>query len=560
METSRRKILEGSQYDRLFPTAIGKTDTVLKNAGVDDTVKFIPDVVRDTAFHTAGLARMLKRATLDQTCGAIWDFVYRHIQYRKDADGYEQIRSPARTWRDRKSGVDCDCYSVFISSLLTNLGISHKLRITKYHRPYFQHIYPVVPLPNGGSIIIDCVTNKYNFEVPYSEKQDYSMDLQYLSGFEERGADIVFGDLGRARKKKATATIQPADQNAVPGSGASKKKKGFFKKLVSTVNKVNPATLLLRNGVLAAMKLNMFQVASRLKWSYISPNDAAKRKILPDKYQKLVAVRQKLENIFYGAGGKPDNLRKAILKGKGNKDKSVAVFGLGYLPSDAGIEFMGIDTPLPQLLGPDIWHSENVDGMEGFEGFGELGEPATGTAIAAATAAVAAIAKIIKSIGNIFQGNAKGSEDFSDATTAAADNEIATTPGSNGGNTALPAATDSQTVTSNSIVPSSNQLIADPDTTTVPGGFWQNNKKWLLPVGIGIGGITILALGMRMMGHHTTSTPPHQPKKKPADGLSGHTPRKRSKGKPRRKPASKKRGKAGKARKQDKLKYPVMIV
>ena len=33
-------------------------------------------------------------------------------------------------------------------------------------------------------IIIDCVTEKFDYEVPFSEKKDYPMDLQYLNGFD----------------------------------------------------------------------------------------------------------------------------------------------------------------------------------------------------------------------------------------------------------------------------------------------------------------------------------------------------------------------------------------
>ena len=104
------------------------------------------------------------------------------------------------------------------------------------------------------------------------------------------------------------------------------------------------------------MKLNLFKVASKLRWSFISLNTAKKLGIDEAKWRKLVGVRQKLDNIFAGAGGHPKNLRKAILKGKANKDKKVAVFGLGFLPEDDGIEYMTTSTPLPQLLGHDIYH------------------------------------------------------------------------------------------------------------------------------------------------------------------------------------------------------------
>ncbi|MBS1633223.1 MAG: hypothetical protein JST10_11700, partial [Bacteroidetes bacterium] len=130
----RRNIQSGEQYDHLFPSADGTNTTIRHQANVSHTVAFIPKVVHQTLYQTEKISRLLRGSSLEETCSNIWHFVYRHINYKKDEEGYEQIRSPARSWHDRKKGVDCDCYSVFISSILTNLGIDHKLRITKYHR------------------------------------------------------------------------------------------------------------------------------------------------------------------------------------------------------------------------------------------------------------------------------------------------------------------------------------------------------------------------------------------------------------------------------------------
>lgn len=199
MEAARkRNIRSGEEYNQFFPKAEGAISTIRKNANVTHTVAFIPKVVNETLHHTKALSNKLKGKTTYETCSNIWDFVYQHIAYKKDQEGYEQIRSPSRVWHDRKQGVDCDCYSVFISSILTNLHIPHILRITKYHRDYFQHIYPVVPF-NGKNISIDCVTDQFNYEVPYSEKKDYPMDLQYLNGFDS--GDM--GELGKLFGKKA---------------------------------------------------------------------------------------------------------------------------------------------------------------------------------------------------------------------------------------------------------------------------------------------------------------------------------------------------------------------
>src|SRR6478672_2612769 len=128
------RVRSGREYDHLFPRAILAIDIKKESASEDDTLKFIPIVVKDTIQHTQKIAQLLKADTVYQTCQNIWQFIYDHIAYRKDEDGKEQIRSPARTWHDRLKGVDCDCYTTFISSILSNLGIKHLLRITKYKK------------------------------------------------------------------------------------------------------------------------------------------------------------------------------------------------------------------------------------------------------------------------------------------------------------------------------------------------------------------------------------------------------------------------------------------
>ena len=174
----RRNIAPGYAFDKLFPKSV-KQDKVIRPEGkarLHHTINLIKQIVRDTKGDTALLAKTLKGDTLKDTCVNIWNFVYKHIQYTRDKVGVEQVRRPSRTWADRKTGVDCDCYTVFISCILSNLNIPHEVRITKYGgKPYFQHIYPIVP--NGtGYFTLDCVTDQFNYEVPYSEARDFDMD------------------------------------------------------------------------------------------------------------------------------------------------------------------------------------------------------------------------------------------------------------------------------------------------------------------------------------------------------------------------------------------------
>ena len=583
MESNRkRNIQSGERYTHLFPEANNATDTIRKDANVYHTVAFIPKVVNETLEHTKKIAQLLKANTTYETCNNVWDFVYRHIAYKKDAEGYEQIRSPARAWHDRFKGVDCDCYSVFISSILSNLKIPHTLRITKYQRDYFQHIYPIVPTGNSY-ITIDCVTDKFNYEVPFSEKKDYPMDLQYLNGFDNNPAlyadpneQHLMGsgmeELGKIFSKRfATNRNMPIRKSPPKMTGKQRRKakrdkadaegkpRGF-KKFLYKFNRFNPLTIALRNGVLASMKLNIKNVAGRLRWSYLTPEQAQQKGIALARYQQLVNTRKKLESIFYKAGGKPENLRKAMLKGKGNKDRAVkGLNGLdGFDGTDNAVLYMNEYTPLNQLLGVEIYHSENIEGMEDLAGFGELGEPLTLASIAAASKVISAIAAKLKGIGNIFQNKSKQSEDFDEERNEQAENEPLPKPSKSApelpeatqppsayreegeeaprpsGNRQLPYNhTPNRTAPySNSspavrndngggeeapppeqVAPVAKEAVAEEPKgeDDKPTGFWDKNKQWLKPVAIGVGGISLIALGVHLLkgnGSKGTATKP----------------------------------------------------
>jgi hypothetical protein len=180
----KRNIKSGKQFGHFFPRANGSNQVILQNAHLWDTMDLIPKVVGGTLAQTFEISRHLYDKDQYTCCRKIWQFVYDHIDYYKDEPGAEQVRSPARAWADRFEGVDCDCYSVFISSILSNLGIPHVLRITKYGSDTFQHIYPVVLTEDGKEIIIDCVTEFFDHEVTYTQKKDYPMQLQYLNGLD----------------------------------------------------------------------------------------------------------------------------------------------------------------------------------------------------------------------------------------------------------------------------------------------------------------------------------------------------------------------------------------
>ena len=530
----KRKIKSGEEFEHLFPKPLFLDPTIKKGATVNDTVRFIPQVVRETLFQTVKLAPLLKGSNVYETCKNIWEFVYTHIAYKKDEEGKEQIRSPARGWHDRFHGIDCDCYTVFISSILSNLKIKHKLRITKYSQDHFQHIYPIVPTTGGNYITVDCVVDRFNYEEPYTEKQDTKMELEYLNGVPSTnnidvqdlmGWEELNGedDLGKIKLFKKIS--QP------PGSNGDTSKKGKLKNILHKglyiTNRLNPATTLIREGVLISMKLNLFKVAQRLKYAYLSDDEARKKEMDMDKFSKLKKVKEKLEKIFYDAGGKPENLKKAILTGKGNSKGKHDVNGLGYISDD--MSGMDENTPSSILLGIDIYESE---------GFGELGSATVAAAsITAATGIIGAIAGLLKGIGNIFPKKSKEGADFEnpeskagDGTSTAevsknaseikitnSDDGSSKTSSSNSSSDSSSSSTDSENEDSRgdgnnqkSLMKTSNTSSSSVNSDSSGGGksqgFWDKNKKWIKPTAIGLTGLGLVFLGIKMMKSKSTAT------------------------------------------------------
>lgn len=408
MITGQRQISDGSQFNHLFPHSAGETVLIKRDADLVETIGLMKRVIRDTLSDTKKVAMGLKSESDLKTCANVWNFCFKHLQYRMDDKNKEQVRRPARTWRDRKRGVDCDCMTVFIGSILTNLGIPFKIRLSRNSSELttFGHVYPVA-LVKGKEIIMDCVVHNFNYEAPYLEKKDITMDLQYLNGLEgeydssweaeeqeawypEDEDDDLYGLDGKAKREARKEKRQEKKANKPP-------LKERLKKGLHVINRINPATALLRAGVLASLKLNMMNVAGKLRFSYWSDAQAKSSNMDMGKFQQLKTIRQKIEKVFYGAGGKPENFREAILTGKGNRDKKVALNGLGvvYQP-------IYDVNDLRSIIGTDVYFDE-FDEVEHPSGINGLGEVTAGAAIAAASGIIGTIAGLLKKLGNLFK-------------------------------------------------------------------------------------------------------------------------------------------------------------
>ena len=177
-----RAIKDGSRYNSYFPPPDERDRVIIKDGEVMDTVELMEKVVWKYLDDTKRIAPLLRRPSTHETCQAIWEFIHNFIQYKLDQRGLEQLRRPARSWAERATGVDCDCMSIFTSSILTNLKIPHSFRITKYSQDSWQHVYVIVPTPGANNYcVIDAVVSEFNYEKKYTDKMDYNMNLKGIN-------------------------------------------------------------------------------------------------------------------------------------------------------------------------------------------------------------------------------------------------------------------------------------------------------------------------------------------------------------------------------------------
>lgn len=137
---------------------------------------------------------------------------------------------------------------------------------------------------------------------------------------------------------------EDADENDVSGLGFLKKlrgkiKSGFnkvfnkvkagVKTVVKAVVRYNPATIAVRAAILLTLKTNAFNIASRLIYGYLTQQQAEANGLDLNEWRKIVDAKNKGEDFFTKVGGKAENFRNSVVKGKAAKATGLNLSGLG---------------------------------------------------------------------------------------------------------------------------------------------------------------------------------------------------------------------------------------
>ncbi|NVO11714.1 MAG: hypothetical protein HXX16_17265 [Bacteroidales bacterium] len=135
------------------------------------TSDIINQIMRDDLIawkDTVEFSRDIRYSSLEDLGKQLFDFLMQEITYLEDKTGSQIVRRPAYLWSS-KTG-DCKSYSLFVTSVLKNLGINYQYAFASYSdEPIARHVYPIIN-HNGKTVIVDAVYKIFNKEKPYKHK------------------------------------------------------------------------------------------------------------------------------------------------------------------------------------------------------------------------------------------------------------------------------------------------------------------------------------------------------------------------------------------------------
>ena len=151
-----------------------KTRLITSRGYTMDIVQAVIDVY-DKSRHTIPqeLVALCECDSEEESCYSIAQWVDDNISYKRDPDGEQWIKQPARLIADMEG--DCKSFSILICAFLSEIGIPNKFRFVSYKGADYTHVYPVAVI-NEREFPLDVVALKQK-GVPIGQELNYKKKL-----------------------------------------------------------------------------------------------------------------------------------------------------------------------------------------------------------------------------------------------------------------------------------------------------------------------------------------------------------------------------------------------
>lgn len=148
---------------KLIPQDKRRATLVNRNGNTEAIIKEMLLTDARAYQQTKNFAQVLVGPNIEATLLNCWNFTKHNIHYQVDELGVQLIKDPAAVWHTRT--CDCKGYSLFIRSILKNLGIVSQFKFANYVLGgEFTHVYVIVPKKNGTYTTIDGCMPAFNVE------------------------------------------------------------------------------------------------------------------------------------------------------------------------------------------------------------------------------------------------------------------------------------------------------------------------------------------------------------------------------------------------------------
>ena len=317
-----------------------KNRVVTKSGYNNDIIKTLNGMFPVAVEQTKGVR--FSGDNLTQKGRAIWNYLNKNIQYRKDDPGKQVIQSPSRMILDTRA-ADCKSKALAAAAFMQNNGFKDvALRYSSYN-PIDDtptHVYAVAKDEKGNEIIVDPVYKQFNREVPYKYKKDYKMEISVLSGIgQTKGSEqaMIVRRLSPSPfipGGSSASDVRPTDTSSagrpriVRTTGGGR---GQWVKGARSADPVRQAQIILASG-----KVRPGSIAHNVLVNYIGRKTGTGRFMAynPDQLQKytsrLADAAQKLRSPFIRAliGSEQAMIQSGTFTGNVVVSESASIAGI----------------------------------------------------------------------------------------------------------------------------------------------------------------------------------------------------------------------------------------